>query len=72
MAFYSFIVISPEEVFLPELGKAPYRVHLDPGRSVFNARVEDIDEFTAMLEERGVRILQRNSLDEFEPLGPKA
>lgn len=67
MAFYSFIVIAPEEVPLQEYG-----VYLDYGRNVFNAGIDDITKFRALLAEKGVRIIQANALDEFEPVEPVA
>jgi len=63
MGFYSFVVIAPEEVILPE-----YFVHLDEGRNVFNASVSDIENLKKRLSEKGVRILQANQLDAHEPL----
>jgi hypothetical protein len=61
MGFYSFIVISPDEMPLPE-----HRLYLDRGRNVFNALIEDIDAFKTKLSSGGVNIIQVNRLDVFE------
>jgi hypothetical protein len=63
MGFYSFIVVAPGEVSLPE-----YLIYLDHGRNVFNATVDDIDEFRRRLSDQGVKILQENRLDQYDPL----
>jgi hypothetical protein len=63
MGFYSFVVISPEELPLPE-----YLVHLDTGRNVFNAAVNDIDTFRKRLADAKVRIVQENRLDDHKPI----
>jgi hypothetical protein len=65
MGFYSFIVVSPEEVPLPE-----YMVYLDHGRNVFNAVVNDIEQFHRRMDEYGVKVLQVNRLDKYEPIEP--
>lgn len=65
MGFYSFIVVAPGEVPLPD-----YLVYLDTGRNVFNATVNDLDAFKQCLSDEGVQILQVNRLDEFEPVDP--
>jgi hypothetical protein len=65
MAFYSFIVLSPDVIALKE-----HRVLLDSGRNVFNSVVEDLDAFKKSLTYHGVKILQVNRLDEFEQLTP--
>jgi hypothetical protein len=63
MGFYSFIVISPEELPLPE-----YLLHLDTGRNVFNAAINDIDTFKKRLSDSKVRIIQMNRLDDHKPI----
>ncbi len=65
MGFYSFIVVAPEELPFPE-----YMVILDRGRNVFNSVVNDLDQFKASMEGHGVKILQVNRLDKFEPNEP--
>ena len=62
MGFYSFIVVSPDVIQLPE-----YVICLDHGRNVFNATVNDLDRFKARMSELNVEILQVNRLDEYEP-----
>ena len=66
MGFYSFIVIAPDEVALPP----EYMVYLDRGRNVFNATMSDVEEFKRLLDAQGVKILQVNRLDEYEPVPP--
>jgi len=63
MARYSFVVISPEEVLLQE-----YFVHLDTGRNVFNATVNDIEHFRGRLADHKVRVIQENRLDDHRPI----
>ncbi len=63
---YSFIVVAPEEVALPP----EYMVYLDRGRNVFNATMNDVEEFKKLLDAQGVKIVQCNRLDEYEPVEP--
>jgi hypothetical protein len=63
--FYSFIVIAPGEVPLPDFG-----VYLDQGRNVFNAAVDDVKQFLALLESKDVLVLSTHCLDEFDELEP--
>ena len=66
MAHYSFVVLAEHEVPIPK-----YLTYLDTGRNVFNVVLrEDIAEFTKFLTDQGVRIIQANRLDEFEPVDP--
>lgn len=63
MGFYSFVVVAPDEIALPP----HYMVFIGPGRNVFNAVMNDVDEFTAILKEQGANVLQINRLDVHEP-----
>jgi hypothetical protein len=63
MAYYSLVVWTPTEIVIQAR-----RVLLDPGVNTFNVEVDDIDELTAFLRESGARIVQCNTLDQFEPV----
>lgn len=65
MGFYSFIVMAPDEIPIPE-----HVIYLDAGRNVFNVMLEDIDAFKQRLTDAGVEILQVNRLDEYEQVEP--
>lgn len=63
MNHYSYIVLSRQEVPLPD-----YRLYLAHGRNVFNVFLPDVEAFRRTLADAGVTILQENRLDEFEPV----
>ena len=68
MGFYSFVVLAPVEVPLPD-----YLLYLEPGRNVFNVLLKtDLETFTNFLVEQGVQIIQTNRLDAHEPVPPEA
>jgi hypothetical protein len=62
MGFYSFVVIAPEEVVLPP----HYFVNVGRGRNVFNATMNDVEEFKRILTAAGAQVLQVNRLDEYQ------
>jgi hypothetical protein len=61
--FYSFVVWSPGEVPLPEMGEV-----LERGQTAFNGFVDDIDAFKNKLSANGVRLIRYNILDDHTPL----
>lgn len=63
--FYSFVVHSPEEMGFPE-----YLLMLGEGVNTFNLTLEDPAEFSAVLLEHGVKIIEANRLDDLEPVTP--
>lgn len=63
--FFSFKAIARDVVVLPK-----YYLTLDEGFQVFNAHVDDLDKFLALLRAEGVDILQTNRLDEHEEIPP--
>jgi hypothetical protein len=59
VAYYSFIVLSPNPVsFVDPL------ILLDRGRNLFSAEVEDVAAFRQALKDEGCRILQENLLSQ--------
>lgn len=62
---YSYSVWSPDEAFFKE-----HLVALGPGTNAFTVSLLDVEAFRAQLKEAGIKVLQENVLDEFEPLDP--
>jgi len=65
MPFYSFKVRSQGEVVLPT-----YMLALGEGVDVFNATVNDLDEFKQSLLLEGVEVLEVNQLDALDQVPP--
>jgi hypothetical protein len=67
--YYSFVLVSPEEISFPE-----HLFMLDPGVNVITLTVDDVEAFKTKLEEAGVKITQVNDLsapgDDPRILGP--
>jgi hypothetical protein len=61
MAYYSFKVLSQQEVVLPT-----YFLALGEGIDVFNASVNDLEKFSQELFQNGVKILEVHQLDDLE------
>lgn len=61
MGFYSFIVMAPGEVVIPE-----QLIYLEAGQNVFNAAIDDIGAFLKRLADDDVEIIQMNQLDNYE------
>jgi hypothetical protein len=65
MGYYSFRVFSKNEVDLPE-----HLVTIGEGQDTFQARVDDLDSFTAYLSLEGVSVLSVHQLDALEAIDP--
>lgn len=65
MAHYSFKVSAGHPVGIPK----PF-VMLDTGNNVFNAEVDDLNNFLALLHNDGVTVHQVSRLDDFEENSP--
>ena len=63
--FFSFRVIAPDVVVLPE-----HFLALDEGVQVFNLMVNDLDTFLGQLRACGVKVLNTYHLDEHEEIPP--
>jgi len=63
MAYYSFKVMSPREVILPE-----WTVAIGEGIDAFCLTIQDLPGFQASLKEHGIEILEVNQLDNLSPI----
>ena len=65
MVYYSFKVLSSNEVVIPEQALV-----IGEGIDVFSRIIDDLSGFLTLLREHGVRVLEYYQLDNLEPSKP--